>query len=418
VFRVPFIIIANNSFIHFETSSRKNMVKANSTHNFMLSQLLLLSANLVPAVASIYYNNLGGTPAAQKTNWYSDEELAAMLMPVATKCLNADPDLSNLFLTAFAGEEDAVGIFFDLFEDYCDPSQSKQFEAAMDGFHKCSGFDMTAYMETIADASLGMFMNCGRYFYKIGMQFMQEADPAIFPLSRMPDQCIDAIVGDNPLGNAVRHSFEHPGFDAKCSAKLSSDLPRCTLKKWPIPIPGHFLKVTQCLAGEMVPEQEKMCDSQLEGLLMCLPDDPELLNGKRTDHKTCDAWIKECAQQFPPSNIVYPAPFNALPLSDICQERAKLYPQASERFNGFQTSCVSSQDRKFWLTGAGSASFASYNKSSSGGSKAGTFFVGLFSGMTFIGLVAYLGRHKLGKAYGSVASGDELRLNHEDYEMS
>ena len=393
------------------------MVKATSTRNFMFSQFLLLSANLVPAVASLYYNNLGGTPAAQKVNWYNDEELADMLMQVAMKCFSDDPDLSNLFLEAAAGGEDAVGIFFDMVEDYCDPSQSKQFEAALDEFHKCSGFDMTAYMETIADASMGMMMNCGRYFYNVVTQFMEYPE-TLFPLSRIPDQCVDAIVGDNPLGNALRHSFEHPGFDAKCSAKLSSDLPRCTLKKWPIPLPGHFLKVTQCLTSEMVPEQEIMCDGQLENLQMCLPDDPELLNGKQAARKTCDAWINGCAQQLPPSSIVYPAPFNALPLSDICQERAKLYPQALEKFNGFQSSCVSPQDIKFWLTGAGSASFTSYNKSSSGGSKAGTFFVGLFSGMTLIGLVAYLGRHKLGKAYGSVASGDELRLNHEDYEMS
>ena len=234
-------------------------------------------------------------------------------------------------------------------------------------------------------------MNCARYIYDYSYGYFLS-----FPLPRVPDQCVNAFVGENPMEDMIRYTLDHPGLDAKCYTQFSEDIPQCTLKQWPVPLPGSVLKVSSCVAGELVPEQEAVCDYQMEILQTCLPDDPELLDGQQTDEKTCGKRITQVGKSLS-TLVTFPAPFAGLPLSDVCRDRAIQYPDALKKFNGFQDSCVSDDDKKFWLTGSGAASLSSYNQysnggGSSGGSKAGTFFTGLFSGMILIGAAFFAKR--------------------------
>jgi hypothetical protein len=393
--------------------------------HLMLPQLLLLSANF-PIVSGSYYEDMGDSSSPEQISWYSDEQMAEILEPIVSKCFADDKAIAKIANQAMAGGdalEMIPGLFFDILEDYCDGSQASQFEAALDDFHKCSGIDYKAYQETFADSIFGMVVNCARYIYDSSdSYFSYNFGEVSFPIPRVPDQCVNAFVGNNPMGDMIRQTLEHPGLDAKCYAKFSEDVPKCTLKQWPIPLPGRIIKVSSCVTAELVPEQEAVCDSQLEILQTCLPDDPELFDGQQTDEKTCGKWITQCAGNMS-TLVTFPAPFAGLPLSDVCRDRAIQYPDALKKFNGFQESCVSDDDKKFWLTGSGAASLSSYNQysnggGSSGGSKAGTFFTGLFSGMILIGAAFFAKRKMNGKASYNDLENDSLQLRRDDFELS
>jgi hypothetical protein len=307
---------------------------------------------------------------------------------VSSKCLNeGDEDLAEIIHKIAAGIQGGGGealatvpnIVFDILENDCDASQTDLFHKALGEFHNCSGIDILAYHETFADAVLGIFIQCARYIYEHQHQhhqrrrFLVSTDtnttshsPQDLPLlPRVPDQCVDALVGDNPLGNFIHNSIEHPTVDAKCHTTLNQNLPNCTLKQWPIPLPGRILKLSSCISREfLISEHHRsLCSLQLSLLDYCLPtDDPKLYDGKPSDAETCGKWINECHSDFdfmfPPLVVTLPAPFHGLPLANLCSDLAEKYTNSWKKLKGFQQSCVSADDKEFWGKGSGASSLS------------------------------------------------------------
>jgi hypothetical protein len=244
----------------------------------------------------------------------------------------------------------------------------------------------------------------------------------IFPLPRVPDQCLDTFMGDNPLGNMIRNGLEHPGLDVKCYKKLSEDVPSCTLKQWPISIPGSVVKVSSCVNSEMLPEIESSCDTQFSILNECL-DDPLVLQGgaQKQDDATCAKWISKCGNAGS-TFVSLPAPLNALPLSDVCQDRIEIHPESAQLFEAFQKSCVADDDMKFWKSGGGGAaslsSFHKYNNGGGGGrgSGFGTFFVGLLTGVAALGAAVYVKKKRREDTFYN--QGEDGRWLNKNVEMA
>lgn len=397
-------------------------------YSFLLVALLASGANAAfeagktPTYYKDPYNADVGT-----VGWYDQDQITNLLMPIATKCFMDDDKLTELTGKAMSGDEgvmDVPEMFFDILEDYCNEEQTAQFEDALKNFKSCSGIDLKKYQETIGDALIGTFMTCGRYAYTIFNNIlMSESGEVSYPLPRVPDQCVDSLVGHNPMGDSIREALEYPGAEAKCMAKLSEQLPQCTLKLWPIPLPGTIMKVTSCINSEFVPEQRELCDQQLDILDKCLPDDDAVLfDGKPTHSQQCGKWIETCAAEMS-TFITSPSPFNAMPLSDICQEQAENYhPEALKKFNAFQESCVSKKDIDFWLKGTGSHTLTSYNKSSKSksGGKSWPFFVGFLSAAAIFAAALYARSKMTGGNYFDVSNNDLTlqRSTNQEYELS
>jgi len=334
--------------------------------------------------------------------------------------------LVDQFIEQGMGNDDAdmmtmIPMVLDIFDNYCDKNHADQFEKALRDFQKCSNIDMKAHYETFADSLVGVTLTCARYFVDLFPSIMMSMMPgpagyygmsSIFPLPRIPDQCLDTFLGDNPLGHMIRSGLEHPGLDMKCYKKLSEDVPSCTLKQWPIPIPGSIVKVSSCVQSEMLPEMESTCDMQFSILDECL-DDPLVLQGQKQDEETCSKWISQCGNAGS-TFIAMPAPLNGLPLSDVCKERIEVHPDSAKAFEAFQKSCVADDDIKFWKNGGGTASLKSFNKynsgsDSSGGSVFKIFFLGLLTGMTALGAAVYLRKRRQDDFYNQVKD-DSLML--------
>jgi len=97
------------------------------------------------------------------------------------------------------------------------------------------------------------------------------------------------------------------------------------------------------------------------------------------------------------------------------------------KFNGYREAYVSDDDKKLWLMGSGASTLSSYNNyttgdtnssGSSGGSKVGTFFTGLFSCMVLIG-AAFFAKIKMDRKplYNGLEV-DSPRLQSNDVELS
>lgn len=359
-----------------------------------------------------------------EVSWYNDQQLAELFAPLAEKCFLGEPSLKKLtdelILQESTAGEDAdmmslMPMMLDVLDNYCDSHETTQFEKALKDFQKCSNIDMKAYYETFADSIVGVTLSCARYFVDLVPSVMMSIAAAagyygngsgasgLFPLPRVPDQCLDTFMGDNPLGNTIRNGLEHPGLDVKCYKALSEDVPSCTLKQWPIPIPGTVVKVSSCVNSEMLPEIESTCDAQFSLLNECL-DDPRLtLPPQKQNDETCAKWISKCGNAGS-TFVAMPAPLNALPLSDVCQERIEIHPEAAKLFEAFQKSCIAEDDMKYWKSGGGGAaslsSFHKYNQGGGGGGSGfGIFFMGLLTGGAALGAAVYVKKKRMNETF-------------------
>lgn len=385
--------------------------------------LLLLSPYLVWGVSTSgnddYYQE--GEGETTELSWYDNDQMNELLMNVGSKCFAEDPSLMKIVNNMVGSDEvqttEVVPMFLDILEDYCDEKDTSQFENALRKFQKCSQIDLEAIYETFADSIMGASLMCARYAIEVAPSIMLSyygmMSGDMYPFPRIPEQCVDAFMGNNPLGNMLRNTLEHPGLDAKCYKELSQNVPACTLKKWPIPIPGTIVRVSSCVNSEVVPQLEDSCDVQFDILDSCL-DDPRILQGVKQDDRTCAKWIQNCVASGS-TFIGMPAPLNALPLSDVCQGRTEIHSKSAKLFQGFQKSCVTVDDMKYWSEGEGKMSLSSLKQfSSSDGKSAGTggvFFGGLLTGMAAIG-AGLVAKKKMDerKSFERLGQGD-LMLN-------
>jgi len=271
--------------------------------------------------------------------------------------------------------------------DDCNPTDEKKFNDALDAFETCSHFDLNLLIETFASAVLGLGLNCGSYFVEAANAMDIMMVTGNLDLPRVPDICVDALVGDNPFGNMMLAFNAFPKQEMGCFYDLAEALPLCTLKEWPIPIVGNWLKSISCIVGSMDTTVQPMIDtiiqSELAQLTDCLP--------AKISEENCQEVIDSCLQVEPIISIYMPAPFNAAPLSDTFQDAAEKAGIDKLRFEGtlklyedFRKYCTSAKDRAIFervpSKSATMNALLTIQKAGSVGGSSSKFFPGFFTG--------------------------------------
>lgn len=237
---------------------------------------------------------------------------------------------------------------FATVSDDCNPTDEKKFNDALDAFETCSHFDLKALIETFASALLGLGLNCGSYFVEAAPALDMMMTTGNLDLPRVPDTCVDALFGDNPFGNMMLASNEFPKQEFGCFHDLAEALPLCTLKEWPVPIVGNWLKSISCIVDSMETTIQPMIDTIAQAELALLTDClPAEISGEN-----CQEVLDSCRQVNPMTSIYLPAPFNAMPLSDTFKDTAERAGIDKLRFEGtlklyedFRKSCTLAEDR-------------------------------------------------------------------------
>lgn len=361
----------------------------------------------------------------EQTNNPLEEKIMEDVIPAVVNCLWVEDENLSKIAASNGVYESQGAMIFDVIDNYCNEAESAKFEVALTKYKQCSGIDIESFQEDVGDALFGLALYCGRYAYKV----LRHEIPYVnghpkYPFARVPDYCVEAIVGENPFGNLVRRILEYPSADDACFTKLSKEVPMCTLKLWPISIPGSIFQVSSCIKNELLLDEEESCNTQFKILDDCLPDnEAALFDTQKKDKTTCARWIQACAEKYSLWTTL-PAPFNGLPLSDACQERSKIFSSALKKFNGFQQSCVSKNDLDFWLVGQGSSTLTAYNRMNS---KSGTNSNGSDSNIIFTLLLFFLagvgiffGRQHMKRKDYMVASSGDVSSHHfvKEYQIS
>merc|ERR1719330_61254 len=304
---------------------------------------------------------------------------------------------------------DPIGGFLNKLDDYCDESQAAKFEAALDEYNLCTGASLSDFIETLLPAIIGTTMTCAPFFYgtmtDITQRYYSEGKSSdlIFQ-KRMPDKCVDSLLGDNPFGNFFREHTIHPGKDRVCLAELGRAVPDCTLNRWPIPLPGTFFQIYACLENKIDAVTNQMCSQEIEAITYCLPTADDInaaIENKNANDKNtqCDMWIKACTidsmtyYDMPSIHMLVPRPLSAAPFSDTCMNVDSSH-DASSRLEAYQSACIPEEDRDIWSDGTGvpELSTSTYESStyesskskdseSNSGSSFWKFSLGLFCGI-------------------------------------
>merc|ERR1712124_163150 len=90
---------------------------------------------------------------------------------------------------------------FDMLQNYCDANDALHFEVALEKYEQCSGADIVEFIQTIASAGFGALMTCSGYIFNELLPVLEQEDPnMMFPLPRMPQECVESFLGDNAVG--------------------------------------------------------------------------------------------------------------------------------------------------------------------------------------------------------------------------
>jgi hypothetical protein len=284
----------------------------------------------------------------------------------------ATPDTSNSFLPA-----------------QCTGTEKDGFLASLDSFQSCSQWDIKELIETFPSALFGTFLRCANLIFGedvtlSGLAALSQEDL---------DMCTRAILGDNPLGNALRNFYLYPDKTCPCLESLSDETPeQCTLDIWPIPLVGSWLKTSACLISSLGCKSfEDFCIRELEVLDKCLPAVDDVLS--------CQA-VQQCNSAGDSLSLSLPPSLLGIPLPDACtrvygeQKRQKFVGTfVTERYDIFKGTCTG--DSNIWKLEQGAAAFGSTSGEPllvKTGENRGTpgFLIGLVAGLGLAAIMAIL----------------------------
>jgi len=206
---------------------------------------------------------------------------------------------------------------------------------------------------------IGLLLNCGSYYTEVTNRFNEIdtlSDPDFsklkeedsHPLPRVPQQCVDAIVGDNPFGQAFLYAEEFPEQEQKCFSELAGKLPMCALNEWPVPIVGSWLSAISCIYGNskdvVMPLMEGLMTDALSNLDMCIPDG--ILPSD------CKAIRNRCLfdVDMPTPFLILPPPFSAPPMSNDVRSIAVKDGLGGlpDKYEAYRQACIPDADRAVW----------------------------------------------------------------------
>lgn len=298
------------------------------------------------SISEIEANAIGNYPSTTSDSLVDSN--FEKLQDIAAQCID----------TKIMNGEDMITNALEKFEDYCTDTQTSKFESALLDYNDCTDTNFADFIETLWDASLGMTLTCASYFYKHGPALLVEitaGNISEMPFrEHMPPECVDSLLGRNAFGDFLREHTIHPKKDAKCLAKLGLKVPDCTLRRWPVPIPGSALKSYSCMSNKVQQELD-VCKAEVEAL-KCLPDVSyfKKLSDAEQDAE-CQKLARTCtidrfnAGKVPSMIMFLPPPLSAQPLPDICDD--DLSHDASTRLKAYQMVCFSEEDRNIWTSG-------------------------------------------------------------------
>jgi len=231
----------------------------------------------------------------------------------------------------------------------------------LDTFNTCAGFDLKELIEDLGSVYIGILLNCGSYAISveeeledIGMGFedMQKLKAKESPLPRVPQECVDALVGDNPFGTAFLYAEEYPEREQKCFSELAGKLPMCALSQWPVPIVGSWLSAFSCIYGNandvIMPLAQDALKSEFKLLDTCLPQQISASNCKEIRNKCI------FDDDLPATAMALPPPFWSPPMSKTYKDlAAKDFGNLPERYESFRQTCVPAADLAVWDIAAG-----------------------------------------------------------------
>lgn len=168
------------------------------------------------------------------------------------------------------------------------------------------------------------------------------------PLPRVPQACVNALVGNNPFGQAFLYSGEFPEREKQCFLELSGKLPMCTLDEWPIPIVGSWLSAFSCIYGSgqdfIQPLFQDAANGELDMLNECIPQEITAADCKEIRNKC--VFDKES----PSLTMVMPPPFWNPPMSENCKGIASSLgmDDVVDRYETFRQTCIPPADLAIW----------------------------------------------------------------------
>lgn len=324
------------------------------------------------------------------------------LMDIATQCIDAQ----------------GMPYYLNRLDNYCTDTQASKFELALVDYNSCTSTDFSALVETFWDALLGVSLMCAPYYYKVSNVVEQsyyfndyDDDHAIskileFLKQPMPHECLYSLLGDNAFGDFIRQHTISPGKERECLATLGRQVPDCTLRRWPVPIPGFFLKAYSCMENKFL--ELDPCKVEMEAL-KCLPTVNEIKESN--SDALCQEWTKVCTHdrilvfKTPSITLLLPPPLSAHPLSDICKD-TDISNGVSARLEAYQHKCLSDEYRKIWSQGTHGvpnvpitlkmARQKKNNGKSSSSSGFGAFMFGLIIGIACTALLSIFNKRRNG----------------------
>jgi hypothetical protein len=186
--------------------------------------------------------------------------------------------------------------------EQCTDSEKQTFEASLDTFQSCSQWDVRELIETLPSALVGTALKCANLILG-GGEGLKDLSPQDL------HQCSSSILGDNPLGKAVRSFYLYPDKTCPCLQSLSEEhsIPECTLDVWPIPLAGSWLKTSSCIMSVFACSYfDGFCLAELQVLDKCLPGVDEPLSCGAV--QKCNAVGDSFSLSLPPSLLGTPLP--------------------------------------------------------------------------------------------------------------
>ena len=186
-------------------------------------------------------------------------------------------------------------------DEECPKKLHFKFVRALDRFNSCAGWNIQQVIETLPSAMVGSLIRCGDLF--------AANDDA--STNAAMEECIAPILGDNPIGEALRAMYLEPDKACPCFQALSDSIPTCKLAVWPVPLIGSWIKKTTCLMASLgCGSIESFCLGELQALDTCLPKDDQT--------KSCEPQLLACPAAANSVSLSMPPSMLGIPLPDAC----------------------------------------------------------------------------------------------------
>lgn len=224
--------------------------------------------------------------------------------------------------------------YANLFPATCSATNEHTFRMALDEFETCSSFDIEGVLENLGDAFIGSIMECVTSVVPL-LQTMEALSDLDFP-----EQCENALLGKNPIGDMIRNTILFPNKILSCFTELSESVPSCTVEVWPVPLVGPILRQGTCFIGQLKTFLTRLGEHNLDLLDVCLPEiDVDEDEGTDTGigpppSFNCDSYC---------SNFMGTEVMMNFPFSDLSQSLAKQQglDDVIPRFEEFAAQCLS-----------------------------------------------------------------------------